>query len=516
MRSTAPRLVSCLVLVLAAMQPPRVEGQIPSLSTWFFTPPLALAEHQAGAEHGYSLVVGDFNGDGREDFVSGLPFKDIDGVENAGSVIAWITGGIGTGELLASASGALMEPFSHFGYAMAAADLTDDGYDDLIIGMPGARSNGVAVGLIQVWLGGPDGLVYTVTAGFTDGQPETQPGRRFGAALVATTDAVFVGAPGEIVGGLATGAVHYLTTDPSIGFCRGARLHQDSSNVPGLAEAGDAWGSSLALADVDLDAGTLDLIVGAPFEDIGTVHDAGAVWRLSLSGIDGRCTPGASLTAATSYRQGDGLLPGVPETGDRLGTAVATGNFDGAGGDDLAIGVPREDNESLSLGDTGCVHIVGDVGSLACRFAGDLGTLDAAPGQLTGSALAAGDYNLNGFDDLAIGMPGADKDFGRQGATSLAEGDASAGLLPRWTFFDSSDSNSFANYGTAVVFRHGNGESGPGLDLLVGNPGWDRFELSGPIERAGRVHQHRISEWQLFVDGFESGQLDAWTSSTQP
>ena len=52
-----------------------------------------------------------------------------------------------------------------------------------------------------------------------------------------------------------------------------------------------------------------------------------------------------------------------PEVNDRLGEALATGDFDGDGTLDLVIGVPHEDYSTLT--DSGWVHVIyGTVGGL--------------------------------------------------------------------------------------------------------------------------------------------------------
>ena len=48
-------------------------------------------------------------------------------------------------------------------------------------------------------------------------------------------------------------------------------------------------------------------------------------------------------------------VPGVSEPGDLFGWALATGDFDGDGFDDLAVGVPEEDVDGVA--DAGAVHV---------------------------------------------------------------------------------------------------------------------------------------------------------------
>jgi hypothetical protein len=105
--------------------------------------------------------------------------------------------------------------------------------------------------------------------------------------------------------------------------------------VGGAAEAGDEFGSALAAGFFD--SGPSDLAIGAPFEDLGTATNAGAVNVVygSNTGLVGR---NQTLT------QGSPGVVGNAESGDLFGAALARGiffnNFNGDDFTDLAIGAP--------------------------------------------------------------------------------------------------------------------------------------------------------------------------------
>lgn len=89
-------------------------------------------------------------------------------------------------------------------------------------------------------------------------------------------------------------------------------------------------------------------------------------------------------------------LRDLGEDGDRFGAALAAADFDGDGFDDLAVGVPGEDDGS---------------GAVDVYFGTRYGLipilrLRGAPGSGFGSALAAADFDRDGLADLAIGGPG--------------------------------------------------------------------------------------------------------------
>ena len=57
--------------------------------------------------------------------------------------------------------------------------------------------------------------------------------------------------------------------------------HQDVSGVVGSAEPGDRFGESLAVGDFDND-GFMDLAIGVPDEDFGSVESAGSAIMVSV------------------------------------------------------------------------------------------------------------------------------------------------------------------------------------------------------------------------------------------
>lgn len=142
-----------------------------------------------------------------------------------------------------------------------------------------------------------------------------------------------------------------------------------------------------------------DYAVGGPGEHDG----AGGVWVFY----------GASTTMPGRQQYWDQAAPGVggvPTAGDAFGAAVAAGDFDADGFDDLAIGVPGDVVGGHA--DAGSVNVL--YGSAAGLVAAgsewwhqDRGAIAnaAEPGDHFGLALAAGDFDADGRDDLAIGAP---------------------------------------------------------------------------------------------------------------
>jgi FG-GAP repeat len=174
------------------------------------------------------------------------------------------------------------------------------------------------------------------------------------------------------------------------------------------ASAGVLAGTAASAAAGSLEAdfnndGFADLAIGAPFEDIGATQEAGAV-NVLYGGAGGVRAAGNQ-----QFWQGAGGVAGMAEPGDGFGFALAAGDFNNDGFADLAVGVPFE-----AIGATrgaGAVNVLyggagGLTGTGSQLFGQDTGGVagTAESNDQFGSALAAGDFNNNGFADLAIGV----------------------------------------------------------------------------------------------------------------
>ena len=180
------------------------------------------------------------------------------------------------------------------------------------------------------------------------------------------------------------------------------------------------------------------------------------------------------------------VLPVAPVTaagGSTGTTGVAAGDFTGDGRDDLAVGVPYEDvgPEGSEVGNAGAVEVIYS-GSNGLRAAGDqLWTQDSPHIAETaeaeddfGSALAAGDFDGDGFDDLAVGAPGETVGSVSAGAVNVIYGSAN-GLRPGGDQLWHQDSPEISevaeeadNFGWALT----TGDFGKGRrdDLAIGIP----------------------------------------------
>lgn len=121
---------------------------------------------------------------------------------------------------------------------------------------------------------------------------------------------VLVGAPGATVSGKKGAGLVTVQYGSSrgIGTTHVARFSQSTSGVAGAAETGDAFGKAVATGDLDGD-GYDDAIVGIPGEDIGTTADAGGVavfWgsKAGLTGAAGDWLQAQEPTAGEKFGTG--------------------------------------------------------------------------------------------------------------------------------------------------------------------------------------------------------------------
>jgi hypothetical protein len=97
---------------------------------------------------------------------------------------------------------------------------------------------------------------------------------------------------------------------------------------------------------------------------------------------------------------------GSNENDDRFGQALAAGDFDGDGNDDLAVGAPGEKPGSEPKSGWVFVFRGTAAGMNPWKGFGQQGLGSNENDDRFGQALAAGDFDGDGREDLAVGAPG--------------------------------------------------------------------------------------------------------------
>ena len=327
---------------------------------------------------------------------------------------------------------------------------------------------------------------------------------------------IAVGMPNATVDGKAkAGYVSVIYGGPQSPYQSTGVISQAEAGIPGTPEAGDRFGSSVAPVDVNGD-GVFELVVGASGESLTSdqLKDEG-----TITVLDGSQWNATGVTVAR----------GTSEYSS-IGRTIATGDYDGDGDTDLAYGENGEEHGALrfrpgpltadpvttttlrrySMGGATKALATGDFDGdgrddLAASWQGieDSSTFitrwddQAKPAQWyadadRGSSLAAADFDRDGTDDLAVGLvqPNPESETTHcedrlGGAVLLLKGSKTAefGTASECITQSNPEVGGTAeegdDFGAALAAGDLNGDSRP--ELVVGVPGED----VGTVKDAG-------------------------------
>lgn len=329
-----------------------------------------------GDDFGGSLAHADLNSDGYADLVVGVPWEDVSGRRNQGGVtIVWgSASGLSGGTVVSNKYGGALRMF---GSDVATGDFNGDGKADI------AALN--------------DRYVYVYRGGFGKSGTTGSVSRYRPAAPVVLEPVSLVA--GKVTKDSATDLVvlgqgypddnqtstaWFLRGGSTIS--RGKLLHYNGTKPNFHAEG--------VIADFNKD-GYGDIALEDPYHS-GS-KGAVTVWR------------GGSTGPGSTYRlsQSTAGVEGTPESGDHFGGDISTGDVNGDGYPDLAIGAPAEDVKGSE--DAGIAHILRGGSSGLTGANSQFFTLNSAgvPGTVSpassfGAWLRLRDANRDGKADLFV------------------------------------------------------------------------------------------------------------------
>ena len=453
--------------------PPTLEP----LATVTLSDPVTFYGEETG-DAATGLAKGDFNGDGVLDVV--VAAAQADGPQNArpdGGEAYVFLGPFTPGETRDVALGEQditifgAAEGDQLGRAVAAADVNGDGLDDLVLGAP-----------------------------FADGPNDQRP------------DA---GETFLLLGARSWPATIDLAADPAAAVAFG----EDEEDLASY---------SLATADVNGD-GVHDLLIGAFWADgpDNTRPDAGEAYLVFGS-------PSWPPTIDLADGGPDVTILGA-QAGDRLTEAVAAGDVDGDGVDDLVLPATFASGPENLRPKAGEVYVIpgGDLrGSYDLAvYQDEITVLGSDEGDQIGHSAAVGDFDGDGIGDMLLGAvsadgPGNGRDLAGEAYLVLSS------ASPPATIDTLEGAEALRVYGADTVDRLGRSVAAGDLngdgrgDLLLAAPGGDRSE--GSLQDAGEIYvihgrpdlrgaldlAHQAAD--MVIAGLDSGDVLATNTFARP
>ncbi len=420
----------------------------PDIPDEFFT------GENAGDQFGYSTSnAGDVNGDGFDDILVGVPYyDDITYLDNGIAYIYY--GGPGMDNIsdvtLLGDVGSNIG--NNFGFSVSGAgDINGDGYDDIVVGAPYTDFGNTNRGTVSIFLGGNpmDGNRDFLIDGPAASNDET-----FGYSVSDAGDVNGDGFADIVVGGRG----YNLNQGRAYVFYGGNPFNTAADVIMPGQTINDFFGWSVSSAgDVNGD-GFSDVIVGAPYYDIGGNPDVGRAYIYY-----GNITMDPSADVFL-----DGESAG---TTGYFGLSVSTaGDVNGDGYADVIVGAP------YVFGSSGRAYIY--FGGL---FMDRIADVTLTPTEINSpifgfSVSTAGDINGDSYADVIVGE--TDSDAGGQYSS-----------------------------GKAVIYFGGSSMDGLGDILMTGDAA--NIRLGNSVSTAGDINGDGYADVVVGAHQSDAGGLDA-------
>jgi hypothetical protein len=312
-----------------------------------------------------------------ENIIVGAPTEDVEGSKDQGRVYRFY--GL-TGKLRHTIDCPSLQPDALFGYSVSSGMVGSDYRDEIIVGAPGE-------GRVYTFYGATSKLHHTIDC------PSPQPDALFGYSVSTGDvngdgfDEIIVGAPYEDVGdNESQGRVYTF-------YALTGKLHH-TIDCPS-PRPGALFGHSVSTGDLNGD-GFDEIIVGAPYEDVGDNESQGRVYTFY------------GLTSKLRHI----LDCPNPRPDASFGYSVNAVDLVSDYREEVIVGAPGEDvgdNESQGrvytfYGATGKLHL-------------PLNCTSPQSNVDFGHSLSVGDTSGDGLNDVIVGAPGEGRVYTFYGLT---------------------------------------------------------------------------------------------------
>lgn len=368
---------------------------------------------KTGDRLGFSVAIGDVNGDGTSDIVVGAPGADFPGSTAPPTTARADTGAV----FVILGAPALGTP--------ASIDLN--------------TANAANIALYGVNIGDQFGASVAVgnVGGLTSQSAADQAAKDILAGAPGNNGPTGSSRPG---GGAAYVQFGGSYLNPVGGATTVRDLSTALANVIVFGRTGDMLGASAAIGDINAD-GSADIAIGAPLADrlaappVPAGTDTGAVFaifggpNLNAVGTSKTFDISTGQQNVSIYGAGNTNTPGTGD-GDHLGFSTAISDVTGDGIPDLLIGAPDADGFGETKASAGEAYLI-QGGTSLNPTSGSEKRIDLFSGDVTvtivtifggqagdhfGSTVAAGNYNIaenvDSTPDFFIGAPGGNNKAG--------------------------------------------------------------------------------------------------------